>query len=510
MIGHSFDASIPGGFSAPENLPISSCARAVPPAPVTHGRPENPCMYAAFFGLRELPFNNTPDPRFFFSTPDHEEALASLIYAVQERKGFVLLTGEVGTGKTLVSRMMLKHFGGQIVFAHIHHSVDTADDLLESIAVEFELPAPRGNSRTQRVRSLHDFLLRQFAQNIPIVLVLDEAQNLSAEAFEQLRMIGNLEADDAKLLQVVIVGQPELKTLFASAGLRQLRQRIFRSFHLPALDRPACEAYIRHRLAVAGGGGSDIFKASAFDVIHDHSQGLPRIMNTICDNAMLSAYGADRPTIDGPFVKSVIAQMVSIDPDEETVETSRLGDGMPQTVKERSFLPLPLFKAEGDQGRSPKGRVGESPTHPRFVRFTTLKAHLRDSIHRDPGTARLGVGDQPLVRRAAEIEARLRSLARSPALGGRRSSRFRASVAPPVTRPTLASLLAMRSEPVTQRNERGAAADLYLRLQRLQQQFLNPRAKTFEAEPALTSEDSDLRAAFLDTLTANQFIRGPV
>ncbi|MDO8630155.1 MAG: AAA family ATPase [Phycisphaerales bacterium] len=273
-------------------------------------------MYADFFGLRELPFNNTPDPRFFYSTPDHEEALASLVYAVKERKGFVLLTGEVGAGKTLISRLMLKHFGCTIAFANINHAINDAADLMESLCAEFELPYEPGWSNTQLVRTLHDYLLAKFAQNLPVVLVLDEAQNLSVEGFEQLRMIGNLEADDAKLLQIAIVGQPELRTVFQSPALRQLRQRIFRSFHLPALDRKSTEGYIRHRLAVAGARSTSVFELDAIDLIHQVSRGLPRLINTVCDNAMLSAYSAERRQIDGAFVESVADQMMlpGVDP----------------------------------------------------------------------------------------------------------------------------------------------------------------------------------------------------
>lgn len=269
-------------------------------------------MYADHFGFRELPFNNTPDPRFFYSTPDHEEALASLIYAIKERKGFVLLTGEIGAGKTLVTRMTLRHFGTQIAFATIHHAVQSCNELMESICTEFELPVEPGMSSTQLTRLLHDFLLAQFAQNVPVVLILDEAQNLKVDAFEQLRMIGNLEADDAKLLQIAIVGQPELQRRFLAPDLRQLRQRVFRSYHLPALNREATEEYIRHRLAVVTETGADVFDAGAIDAICEYSRGLPRIVNTLCDNALLSAYSADRKTIDRAFIASVITQMLTV------------------------------------------------------------------------------------------------------------------------------------------------------------------------------------------------------
>lgn len=265
-------------------------------------------MYAEFFGLRELPFNNTPDPRFFYSTPDHEEALASLIYAVKERKGFVLLTGEVGAGKTLVTRLMLRQLGAEIAFAAINHAVASARDLMESVCTEFELSFDPNATNVQLVRTLHDFLLTNFSRNVPVVLVLDEAQNLPVEAFEQLRMIGNLEADDAKLLQIAIVGQPELQRQFQSPQLRQLRQRLFRSFHLPALDRKSTEGYIRYRLSVASARNPGIFEPGAVDRIHAVSGGLPRLINTLCDNALLSAYSSDRRVIDAGFMDSVIAQ----------------------------------------------------------------------------------------------------------------------------------------------------------------------------------------------------------
>ncbi len=270
-------------------------------------------MYASFFGLRELPFNNTPDPRFFYSTPDHEEALASLIYAIEERKGFVLLTGEVGAGKTLVTRLMLRHFNERITFASINHTQVSANELLRCICGEFHIDVEPEATNAEMIRYLHDFLVARFADNQPVVLMLDEAQALSREAFEQVRMIGNLEADDAKLLQIVIVGQPELRERFEANDMRQLRQRIFRSFHLSALNRKQTEGYIHHRLGVGGAQYPErVFNTAALDAIYEYAQGLPRLINTVCDNALLSAYASDHLSVDGPFVQRVIEQMMTV------------------------------------------------------------------------------------------------------------------------------------------------------------------------------------------------------
>lgn len=335
-------------------------------------------MYVEFFGLRELPFNNTPDPRFFFSTPDHEEALASLTYAVQQRKGFVLLTGEIGAGKTLVSRMMLRHFNGSIEFATINHAVQSADDLMEAVCTELQLPIEPGLSQTQLVRRLHDFLLAKFAQNVPVVLVLDEAQNLPLAAFEQLRMIGNLESDDAKLLQICIVGQPELQQIIQSPQVKQLRQRIFRSFHLPALDRPSTESYIRHRVCVAGAADAELFTAGAIDAIFDFSQGLPRLINAVCDNSLLSAYSAGRKPVDQAIVAAVVKQMMPL---------SGEGEFHPKQAQEHSRLQNARLRSPNEPSPDPSG--------PAFVAASSgdlSGSHVhgpseRPAVAREPGSA---------------------------------------------------------------------------------------------------------------------------
>lgn len=363
--------------------------------PSCRADPGNPRMYTEFFGLRELPFNNTPDPRFFYSTPDHEEALASLIYAVKERKGFVLLTGEVGAGKTLVSRLMIKHFGGTIAFANINHAIKDSGDLVESLCAEFELPHERQASNAYLVRTLHDFLLAKFAQNTPVVLVLDEAQTLPVEAFEQLRMIGNLEADDAKLLQIAIVGQPELQTMFQSNALRQLRQRLFRSFHLPALNRNATEGYIRHRLQVAGGSEPALFGPRCIDAIHKASRGLPRLINTLCDNILLSAYSADRRHFDTPFVENVIANLAPADPPPST-------SAVWQTASTARMAPRFVAAASPDHERLEEAAEQASRLVKQIESHVRLGAAMAEKL--DTSTRTAAESQQQLLQRQRQLQ----------------------------------------------------------------------------------------------------------
>lgn len=270
-------------------------------------------MYFEHFGLTTSPFNNTPDPRFFFNTPDHEEALASLLYAIEERKGFVLVTGEVGAGKTLLSRMVLNRVGSNVKTALITHTRLTGPELLAAICREFEIDLETGATSVQAMRALEEFLLDQYARDRLAVVIIDEAQNLPAEALEELRMLGNLEADDAKLLQVLLLGQPELQETFRSPAMRQSFQRIFRTFHLRALDRPQTRAYIEHRMRVAGLSSTrGVFEDSAIDAIFQHTDGIPRLINQLCDNALLSAFSDSRNTVSDKLILEVVEQMMSL------------------------------------------------------------------------------------------------------------------------------------------------------------------------------------------------------
>ncbi len=265
-------------------------------------------MYCAHFQLQRLPFNNTPDPAFYYSTPDHEEALATLQFAAQHRKGFVLVTGEVGAGKTLIGRMFLRQIDPTAATAVIHHTHLNGKQLLAAICRELNLTMDAGAGNAELTQGLQDYLLEQYARDRSVVVLLDEAQNLPDESFEELRMLGNLEADDAKLLQVCILGQPELRERFRRHNLKQIEQRLFRRFHLPALNLEQTRGYINHRLTVAGAIDPNLFTPEAIGRIFTISQGIPRVINHLCDNALLTAYGQQSRIVDEAIIDLVVEQ----------------------------------------------------------------------------------------------------------------------------------------------------------------------------------------------------------
>ncbi len=301
-------------------------------------------MYCEHFGLDRQPFNNTPDPTFYYSTPEHEEALATLQYATQQRKGFVLITGEVGAGKTLIGRMFLRAIENEASTAVITHTHLSASQLLASICREFEIDYAEGSDNLQLAEKLQEYLLQQYARDRYVVVLLDEAQNLPDESFEALRMLGNLEADDAKLLQVCILGQPELRERFQQPSMKQINQRLFRRFHLPSLSCKQTHEYVHHRLAIAGKDNKEIFEADAIDSVYKASGGTPRVINQICDNALLTGYGGSATRI----TKAVIDQVLEGDSDaragvselmmEDTVETKT---PEPEASVPESFSELP-------------------------------------------------------------------------------------------------------------------------------------------------------------------------
>lgn len=246
-------------------------------------------MYEKFYGLRESPFNLTPDPRFLFFSHRHREALDHLLFGVSERKGFIQITGEVGAGKTTLCRALLEQLGPRYKTALLLNPCMTSIQLLRTILAELELDA-KSRDRVRCLEILNRFLLEQVAEGNDVVLVIDEAQDLSPVLLEEIRLLSNLETDQRKLLQIVLLGQPELREKLEKKNLRQLRQRITVRYHLEPLTRVETEHYLNHRLRVAGANGRPTFNRWAVGKIFRYSRGIPRLINAVADKTLLCGF----------------------------------------------------------------------------------------------------------------------------------------------------------------------------------------------------------------------------
>jgi general secretion pathway protein A len=246
-------------------------------------------VYLEFYGLKQAPFDLTPNPRFLFHSGKHREALNHLLYGIRERKGFVQLTGEVGAGKTTLCRALLEQLDGHFSTALILNPVLNATELMKAIATEFRLDV-QGRDRLDTVAAISEFLVKQTEQGRESVLIIDEAQNLTEELLEQVRLLSNIETDDRKLLQIVLLGQPELRHRLNSPRLRQLRQRITVRYHLAPLTRFEVTQYVQHRLELAGAKGVPFFTQPALWRVYFYSRGIPRLVNAVCDKALLAGY----------------------------------------------------------------------------------------------------------------------------------------------------------------------------------------------------------------------------
>jgi len=270
-------------------------------------------MYAPFFGLKQEPFSIAPDPRYLFMSERHREALAHLLYGLGGGGGFVLLTGEIGAGKTTVCRCFLEQIPRRCNVAYIFNPKLTVTELLRSVCDEFGIPFAHQGPGTPTVKDyidpLNEFLLKTHAVGQNNVLIIDEAQNLSADVLEQLRLLTNLETNERKLLQIILIGQPELRTMLAKPELEQLAQRVIARFHLEALSEKETMQYIRHRLAVAGMSRSVPFERNAMRRIHQLSRGVPRRINLLCDRALLGAYADNKSKIDRAIVDKAAGEV---------------------------------------------------------------------------------------------------------------------------------------------------------------------------------------------------------
>lgn len=259
-------------------------------------------MYCDFYGFREKPFSITPDPKFLFLGATHKEAFAHLVYGIRERGGFITITGEIGTGKTTLCRALLSHLSEDTLVAFILNPTLSAIELLKSINEDFGIPST-GETRKDLIDELNRFLLQKRREGKNTVLIIDEAQNLDSEVLEHIRLLSNLETDTEKLLQIILIGQPEFRSILAKPALQQLNQRVTVRYHLQPLSREETEAYIRHRLSVVGAEEKVRFSPKAVKKIYAYSGGIPRLINVLCDRCLLAGYSLGRRDIDASMVE---------------------------------------------------------------------------------------------------------------------------------------------------------------------------------------------------------------
>ena len=265
-------------------------------------------MYRAFFKLTCKPFDLIPNPDFMFLSKTHKKAITYLDYGIRERVGFILLTGEVGSGKTTVIRDLINKHLERVVLAKGFNTNVNSQQLLSMINDDFDLPV-QGKDKIELLRDLNHFLVEQYAKGNQPLLIIDEAQNLPPETLEDIRMLSNLETSDSKLLQIILVGQPELRTALAKPELRQLQQRISIQCNLQPLNRQEVEEYIFHRLQVAGNRAALCFAPPALDLIFKYCCGIPRLINIICDFLLLAAFAEEIQDIDEEMIRDIIGDL---------------------------------------------------------------------------------------------------------------------------------------------------------------------------------------------------------
>ncbi len=290
-------------------------------------------MYESFYNLKEKPFNLTPDPDYVYMSPGHENAFTHLEYAIMESKGFVVITGEIGSGKTTLINYLLRKIPQNVHIGIINNTFIDPQELLKMICQEFEIPV-EGDDKTVLLTSLYGYLLDQFARKERVVLILDEAQNLSEKTLEEIRMLSNLESEKHHLIQMILVGQPQLKEKLQRKSLEQFVQRVTVYCHLDALDKVEVNNYIYHRLQVAGAENLNIFDENAIKSVYKHSLGIPRLINILCDAALVYGYADDLKVIGWETIETV-AQARKIERGQKAEEATA-GAG------EESIAALPL------------------------------------------------------------------------------------------------------------------------------------------------------------------------
>jgi len=265
-------------------------------------------MYEKFYGFREKPFEITPDPKYLYLSESHKEALAHLTYAVRERKGFTVVTGEVGTGKTILVQTLLSKLDGNTKTAYLFNPIMGSTDFLHYICQDLGLKSQK-KSKGEYLSQLHNFLVACYSRNENVVLIVDEAHKLDPTLLEEVRLLTNLETSKSKLLQVILMGQPELDGILEDSQFRQLKQRVSLRYHLQPLNKEDMEKYIKKRLRIAGTLDLNMFTQKALNKIYTYSKGIPRVINIICDNALLMGYATDQKVIGSKIIHEVIKNL---------------------------------------------------------------------------------------------------------------------------------------------------------------------------------------------------------
>lgn len=263
-------------------------------------------MYEAFYGFREKPFSIIPDPGFLYFSPKHRMAFDLLEYGLMNQAGFNVITGEIGTGKTTLIRHLLSQMGPDVTVGLISNTHQSFGELLQWILFAFNLEY-RGKEKVEMFHTFLDFLVQQYGQNKRAVLIVDEAQNMAADTLEELRMLSNVNADKDQVLQVILVGQAGLRDTLRRPDLEQFAQRIAVDYHLEALNQDETRTYIRHRINVAGVDNPGLFDDAACDAVYQHSQGVPRLINLLCDTALVYGFAEQKAKIDAQIVNDVAA-----------------------------------------------------------------------------------------------------------------------------------------------------------------------------------------------------------
>ena len=264
-------------------------------------------MYESFYGLKEKAFNLNPDPEYFYLSREHEDAYRHLEYAISESKGFAVITGEVGSGKTTLINYLLYNLKLDIHIGLITNTNIPASQFLKAICREFEIDVDV-REKVDIMEIFQDFLLERYAQNERVLLIIDEAQNISLEAMEEIRMLSNLEAEKSHLIQIILIGQPELKSKLQRHDLKQFAQRVSTHYHINGLSKDEVNNYIRYRLEVGEAENLDIFQEDAIELIYQHSLGIPRIINVLCDTALVYGYADGIKIIDKSLIETVIKE----------------------------------------------------------------------------------------------------------------------------------------------------------------------------------------------------------